>query len=109
MSDQNNKPRGDLVTGRYHHITNQLQAANLKVITALKPLQKLHEKTPVFMRTDTHWSPEGAIAVADFAIDQLGLKETNIPSPSLKKVGVKTHKGDLYNFLDLGPLHTSWF
>jgi alginate O-acetyltransferase complex protein AlgJ len=63
--------------------------------------------TEVFLRTDTHWTPEGAATVAGAVADEVfGLLERRrVPRTRFERVaaGSVAHRGDLLRFLPLGP------
>lgn len=56
----------------------------------------------VFLKTDTHWTVAGAGATAKLVCDAAG---ADLPRTAINGVAQKTvdHRGDLLNFLDLGP------
>jgi alginate O-acetyltransferase complex protein AlgJ len=63
--------------------------------------------TEVFLRTDTHWSPEGARVVAEAVAEELTptLARRGIPQTAFhtRAADSVSHRGDLLRFLPLGP------
>lgn len=62
--------------------------------------------TPVFLRTDTHWTPSGAnCAAREVALAAQRLQRTTPhPQPFVTMAGrAREHKGDLMRFLPLDP------
>ena len=96
----------ELAAHRYQILHDALAAAGVAA-TDLKPLFIDHKSIePVFLRTDTHWTPAGA-GIAALAV--ANLIETRIPLPKLafteQRAPVVQHTGDLMKFVPLQP----WF
>jgi alginate O-acetyltransferase complex protein AlgJ len=92
----------------YERIHRDLQQAQIKAPSLLEPMLKANHQHPVFLSTDTHWSPWGAESVAkalsDFIKEQsLALVDTKTFSTEV--IEKKPHQGDLLNYLPLSP----WF
>ena len=68
--------------------------------------------TEVFLRTDTHWTPEGAAAVARAVAGEVSglLERRNVPRTRFERVpaGTEAHRGDLLRFLPLGPFDVAF-
>jgi alginate O-acetyltransferase complex protein AlgJ len=68
--------------------------------------------TEVFLRTDTHWTPEGAAAVARAVAGELSglLERRNVPRTRFERTaaGTVAHRGDLLRFLPLGPFDVAF-
>lgn len=65
---------------------------------------------PVFLRTDTHWTPSGAdCAAREIALTAQRLQRTTAqPQPWLTQPGrAQEHRGDLMRFLPLDPYFSS--
>ncbi|HEX5055775.1 MAG TPA: alginate O-acetyltransferase [Gammaproteobacteria bacterium] len=70
------------------------------------------EGTQLFLKTDTHWTPEGA-AVAAAAIAEEIAKQGVLPPEGAVRfrtemVSTRVYQGDLLNYLPLGPF-SDWF
>jgi alginate O-acetyltransferase complex protein AlgJ len=73
----------------------------------LRPaLLAAHASEPVYLRTDTHWTPHGASVAAE-VLAQTIRERTDVPAGSAsfvtEVVGYESLFGDLTSFLDLGP------
>ena len=97
LADRLPQPRAPILQARYGQILDTLRGHDLIVHDGLRSLA--HVAQP-FLRTDTHWTPEGAMAVAK------GLA-SGAPMGTLTLVETREHRGDLYRLLDLGP-YRSW-
>ncbi|MFM7202634.1 MAG: alginate O-acetyltransferase AlgX-related protein [Myxococcota bacterium] len=91
---------------RYEHFRQTLEAGGLQVPDLYATLEAGKAETPMFLRTDTHWTPAGAQRVAQKLAEQLrekpfpGLSQTVFraePSPELEV------QGDLLAFLPVSP------
>ena len=102
-------PEGPSV--RYREALARLQERGVTVADLLPPLLAAKEHGPVFLRTDTHWTPFGArVAARQVAaeVSRLGpfqwLDEQEYVSSSSEP---RPYRGDLTRFLPLGPLYGS--
>jgi alginate O-acetyltransferase complex protein AlgJ len=72
----------------------------------LQAMQR-HSGTQLFLKTDTHWTPEGAaIAAAEIAkvINRHGaLPAAGAAHFKTELVSTREHRGDLLNYIPLGP------
>jgi alginate O-acetyltransferase complex protein AlgJ len=88
------------------------QVANAGIIAPdlLTPLQTAKQIGPVFLRTDTHWTPMGADVVAQ-RLGTVISNETPLSGEPEKFVTVAKetapYKGDLTTFLPLDPLFSN--
>ncbi|GAB3389426.1 alginate O-acetyltransferase [Azotobacter armeniacus] len=91
----------------YQNFRRAMGDAGIQAPDLLGPLRQAKAEGPVFLRTDTHWTPYGAQVVAGqlaTAIKPTGLL------PEMGSVYITEtapggpHKGDLTNFLPLDPL-----
>ncbi|UTW45917.1 alginate O-acetyltransferase [bacterium SCSIO 12696] len=90
----------------YSSLTRSLREANIHSLNTLALMeQQKNHNTPLFLRTDTHWSPEGAQLVARAVAYQLSDLELPSSDFTTEKVAEKNHRGDLTRFLPLSP----WF
>ncbi|MCB9759857.1 MAG: alginate O-acetyltransferase [Alphaproteobacteria bacterium] len=91
---------------RYEAFRAALTDAGVLAPDLVGPLRAAKAEGPVFLRTDTHWTPHGARVVAEAVAEVTrgrvaGLgQETWTWTPGAEVV----HEGDLLGFLPLGPL-----
>ncbi len=72
------------------------------VMNSTDALLAAKKTAPLFMQTDTHWSPEGAKTVADFVAMQVKGVPL-IPNQFVTRhVGTKNYRGDLARFVPTG-------
>jgi alginate O-acetyltransferase complex protein AlgJ len=70
------------------------------------PLLEARTQQPVFLRTDTHWTPYGALIAAKTISSSLGIN-TGSPTSNLVNATPVAVTGDLRKFLALGPFAAS--
>jgi alginate O-acetyltransferase complex protein AlgJ len=91
----------------YQDFHARARQAGIEAPDLLTPLRQAKATGPVFLRTDTHWTPSGAALVAERLASHLA-PSTALPGGTqryLTEVGdSRPHKGDLLNFLPLDPL-----
>jgi len=91
----------------FQQFHNQASEAAIVAPDLLTPLRRTKQQGPVFLRTDTHWTPLGAEVVAQQlgkAIRSQALLNAE-PTPFVTEVGAeKKLEGDLITFLPLDPL-----
>ena len=97
--------------GRYQAFRTALLDAGIAAPDLLAPLAAARPATATHMRTDTHWSPAGAMIVAE-AVAAV-VEDLPDPPPSLHRArfvtevaAVAGHDGDLLRYLPLGGLRT---
>lgn len=92
----------------YERIHRDLHNAQIKAPSLLEPMIKANRRHPVFLYTDTHWTPWGAEsaakALSDFIKEQQ-LVSVDTKTFSTDVIEKKPHQGDLLNYLPLSP----WF
>lgn len=91
---------------RYRFFLSELSGAGVPAPDILSALEKEKESRRMFLRTDTHWTPNGASAAAE------KISETVIPLLEQESVSrgdivrergdTISYRGDLFNFLPLG-------
>ena len=95
--------------GRYEAALAGLRKRGVPVVELLGPLQQAKGSGSVFLRTDTHWTPFGARVAAQEvaeAISGLGVFDWLDEEEYLTtRSGVEPYRGDLANFLPLGPFY----
>jgi len=94
--------RSESFTQRYAHTLAAIQNAGLVGIDLRKTLQI----DAAFMRTDTHWSPEGARRAANAIAE--AVQELEIPRAKVTTLatGVTEFDGDLMSFVATGPFRS---
>ncbi|EKF74405.1 alginate O-acetylation protein AlgJ [Alcanivorax hongdengensis A-11-3] len=81
----------------YPRVTGAFANDGLAWINALQILEQAAPQQPVFMRTDTHWSPAGASAVAAGVAAALTLPGQH--DYHTEEVAVQPYQGDLLRYL----------
>lgn len=91
----------------YPRFHRAVRDAGIAAPDLLGPLQAAKQQAPMFLRTDTHWTPEGADITAQ-ALSQVVHRAVPLrgePQPFVTEtVSRHTHLGDLTRFLPLAPL-----
>ena len=91
----------------YQRFLNEVRAADIAAPELLSSLQDGKANGAMFLRTDTHWTPEGADLVAQQLSSTLKRSITLAGEPQVfitQASPVKAYKGDLTRFLPLEPL-----
>jgi alginate O-acetyltransferase complex protein AlgJ len=92
--------------GLYQRFLDELHNAEINAPDLLSTLRKGKANTAMFLRTDTHWTPEGADLTAQQLSNSLtdgtleGEPQRYITTPGV----AKPYTGDLTRFLPLEPL-----
>ncbi len=85
-------------------LLNYLSRENIRKVDGNEVMQPLAEQA--FLKTDTHWTPKGAMTVASALGDKIKKQFSDLPLHqsrfTLESEGLVTHKGDLLNYLPLG-------
>lgn len=105
--EQLGRPLPSYTRDRYDAFRKALLARGLAAPDLLTPLLEAKAAQAVFLRTDTHWTPAGAVVVADALAGSLrreGLPGLFTDDYETRVVGEQLHEGDLLNFLPLGAL-----
>lgn len=92
----------------YQTLLSELKAASVPVVNSYEVMLRDKKSHAQFLRTDTHWTPEGAITVANNTahyINNIAKLELNNTSFETELKQTKQLKGDLLNYLPLSP----WF
>jgi len=101
------RPLPSYTRDRYEAFRRALRARGVRAPDLLAPLLKAKRASPVFLRTDTHWTPAGAeVAAAALA---RALADADIPGLfgteyRTQTTGHEPYAGDLLSFLPLGAL-----
>jgi len=86
----------------YDRFTGQLQRQQVTVAPIREAFLRHRHDAGLFLRTDTHWSPDGArLAAQEVARQYAGLR-ADMPYVS-RKVEDKTLTGDLMNYIQFDP------
>ncbi|MGO4853006.1 alginate O-acetyltransferase AlgX-related protein [Phaeovulum sp. W22_SRMD_FR3] len=92
--------RAARIEGRYDLALNELRRGGI----ALPDLRAaLSTVSPGFLRTDTHWTPEGAQTVAATLCSAAPLLSEDHAPFTTTVTGFADRTGDLLNFIPLGP------
>jgi alginate O-acetyltransferase complex protein AlgJ len=86
----------------YKAIREQMLARGLVVPDLREAMLQQKDAQQLFLRTDTHWTPEGANLVAKTLADSLNVNGGN--TYELTKANPKTIVGDLSTYLSIGFL-----
>ena len=93
--------------GRYEAVRRGLAARGIEAPDLLRPLAEARRRQEVFLRTDTHWTPYGARVAAEAVASVVTPELERAGSPraafTAAPEGVREHRGDLLNFIRLGP------
>jgi alginate O-acetyltransferase complex protein AlgJ len=90
---------------RYDDALGRLRARGIQTIDLRPALAELGEHA--WLRTDTHWTPAGATAVAATIAERLRALDPGLPgdgAATLEAGGDEIVEGDLVRLLELGPL-----
>jgi alginate O-acetyltransferase complex protein AlgJ len=92
---------------RYGKLRGLLAGLGLPAPDLLGPLLEARQRGEVFLRNDTHWTPLGAGAAADALAGPVAdlLREAGSPRARFESAEgpPREYRGDLLNFLPLGP------
>ena len=94
----------------YPRFHRAVRNAGIAAPDLLAPLQAAKDEAPMFLRTDTHWTPEGAdvTATALSEVVRSAMQLRGEPQQFVTEtVATRTHQGDLTRFLPLAPLFES--
>lgn len=94
----------------YADFLQRARQAGMAAPELLETLERAKDNGQVFLRTDTHWTPLGAEAVAQRLGESIRNGQgADLPVQAFVTEAGKTgqHKGDLLTFLPLDPLFTS--
>lgn len=94
---------------RYSLALAEFRAAGITTVDLLQPLESAKLERPVFLRTDTHWTPYGARMAAEaIAAEVAGLDRFDWLDAvhfTSNRLDPRPYRGDLAGFLPLGPLY----
>jgi alginate O-acetyltransferase complex protein AlgJ len=95
------------VADRYRKLQALLAGLGVPAPDLLAALQAARRRGEVFLRSDTHWTPLGAGAAADALAGAVNGLLSKAGSPRTRFASSEgppqEHRGDLLNFLPLGP------
>ena len=90
----------------YPKVLDMMRQAGLSGPDLLPALQQAKAQEPVFLRTDSHWTPFGAEVAARSLAEHLarqGIWQHGDQTFVTEAVASREHKGDLLSFLPLEP------
>lgn len=93
---------------RYGVLRSALRGAGVRVVDGADAMARVSPGEPRFLRTDTHWTPAGARAVAEGTAERIGRVAAGAPwlgrTPyRIEPRGTLEVEGDLLAFVPLGP------
>lgn len=92
----------------YQGFRKQLMARGIYAPDLVQPFRKHRAKVPLFMRTDTHWTPQGAQLAADVLAAALHQDCAALTLPAAtfttSSSPQELYDGDLTKFVPTGPL-----
>ena len=95
----------------YAHARWQLRSSGVLVPDLLGSMQQCKSATQVYLKTDTHWTPDGAECVATALADdrraQLAIADAEATEFETYLKDTVEHRGDLMNYLPLAPVFES--
>lgn len=91
----------------YDRLLASMRAQGIAAPDLLQALQQCKARMRVFLRTDTHWTPEGADCAARAIGAEVSRARLRLPPVAFKTTqgAEEPHAGDLVKFLALSP----WF
>ena len=98
------KESAHLAYSLYAEVARQLQGQHVNLVLPDRQLIANKAAQPQFLRTDTHWTPQGANTVAQASADHLA-KWVGSVAFETELAPLSPHHGDLYNFI---PIETAW-
>ncbi|MCG7493019.1 hypothetical protein [Thalassobius sp. Cn5-15] len=99
MATELGRARSSQYQARYDLLLDQIASAGLQSID-LRPALSVSNS---YMRTDTHWSPEGAAAAASAIATKIADLIPDHTTFRTSRTGTQTFRGDLIAFADAGP------
>lgn len=93
---------------RLERLQEHLTARGIPFVDVLPRFEQTKQQTPMFLPTDTHWTPEGARVSADAVADRIAAIDPGfVRSGMLRLIQAPNHRhaGDLMSFIPLGD----WF
>ncbi|MBO6792244.1 MAG: hypothetical protein JJ894_17155 [Dinoroseobacter sp.] len=102
MADKLRSPRAPVVEARYDYVLTALRRSGIEVLDLRPVLAGAREDAPVYLKTDTHWTPHGARAVAEALAPQIiALTEASTTFVT-EATFAEMREGDLMRYLPLG-------
>jgi alginate O-acetyltransferase complex protein AlgJ len=90
--------------GRYTDFLARLQAVGITAPDLQAVLAQGKSTGQMFLRTDTHWTPAGALQAARALAAAAPAYKGSLTFTSSQSEQLLAHEGDLLNFIPLGPL-----
>lgn len=98
------KPSEHVSAGLYEQVVSRLQARGIRVVQASEAMAS--GQAQMFLKTDTHWTPEGAKTVADFIANE----NSSFAGSDEFKAELESselYRGDLLNYIPVEPYFTT--
>lgn len=83
----------------YTDTLNYLRGQNIETVNVLGAMEVQPQHDNLFLKTDTHWTPEGAKLAALAAAQSVSAPEGSEKAFFNKPVKIATHEGDLLRYL----------
>ena len=97
----------------YYKFSNALKGRNIAVIHVLASMSTYKGKTPLFLKTDTHWTPEGArqaaLSIANYIHKNLPIMDNDRKVYVSQLDKVENHTGDLLSYVPVGNMSLAGF
>ena len=91
-----------LVHPEFNSWAERLRKTGVTVVDPMQSLFELNKIVPAFLRTDTHWSPEGMKTAASLLANTIGEEHSGVQSATYHAVdSTVCHRGDIYSMLRL--------
>jgi alginate O-acetyltransferase complex protein AlgJ len=88
------------LAGRYRRVKDGLLAAGVASVDLRERYRMAHAETPVFLASDTHWTPEGAAIAAEAIAAAPAARDLPAPKAfTLTNAAPAPHDGDLMKFV----------
>jgi alginate O-acetyltransferase complex protein AlgJ len=92
---------------RYLRARHGLQRRGVRAPDLLGPMARCKSQDAVFLRTDTHWTPDGAACIAQALAASGALPVADGAAYRTEIADTRLHRGDLMQFLPLAPYFTA--
>ncbi len=102
MADKLPVTRSRLFEARYETSLQTLADLNIQTLDLRPTFSGFSDTTPAFMRSDTHWSPQGAAAVAQTTANAAQGTVASQSQFETLATGVTAFEGDLFSFAETG-------
>ena len=87
----------------YARVQQGLQQRGVRAPDLLAPMASCKSREAVFLRTDTHWTPDGAACIAQALAASGSVPRASGAAFETEVAETRVHQGDLMQFLPLAP------